>query len=239
MLRILCILTLLSSPFYAHAATKGKAKAKTEKKVLAPRVITAKKEKEPESPIMLDAGHGGKDGGAQSLEQPVYHEKNLTFTTTKLVESYLRQLKLPVSLTRSDDTFVELDERTKIAEKKNAKLFVSIHYNAALSTSAHGIEVFYYKSDKNKERSEKSKKLAETVLKEIIDGTQAKSRGVKHGNYAVIRESSMPAILIEGGFITNSDELSKIKDPQYLKKIAWGITKGIENYVKNHMNEKK
>lgn len=201
-------------------------------KLKGPRILPAQAQTEGKSPIFLDPGHGGKDDGAHSLEKPVYHEKNLTLTTTKLVETYLQQLKLSVLLSRDKDVYLTLDDRTTLAEKKQAKLFVSIHFNAALSTSAHGIEVFYYKSDKDADRSKKSKLLADDVLKEVLSSTQAKSRGVKHGNYAVIRESKMPAILIEGGFMTNSDEMEKMKDPQYLKKIAWGIAKGIENYLK-------
>ena len=65
----------------------------------------------------------------------------------------------------------------------------------------------------------------------MIAQTKAKSRGVKHGNYAVIRKTLMPAILIEGGFVTNEAELQNLKDPVYLKRLAWGIVKGIEEYL--------
>ncbi len=69
------------------------------------------------------------------------------------------------------------------------------------------------------------------ILRETLTQTQAKSRGVKQANFAVIRETNMPAVLIEGGFVTNELELQKLKDPAYLKKLAWGIVKGIDEYL--------
>ena len=68
----------------------------------------------------------------------------------------------------------------------------------------------------------------------MISHTQAQSRGVKHGNLAVIRETMMPAVLIEGGFLTNEEEVHKIKSAEYLKKLALGIAQGIRDYLKNH-----
>jgi N-acetylmuramoyl-L-alanine amidase len=73
--------------------------------------------------------------------------------------------------------------------------------------------------------------LAQTVLDHVIESTAAKSRGVKHGNFLVIRETEMPAILVEGGFLTNTSEMDRIKDPSYLKKLALGIAKGIQTYL--------
>jgi len=73
--------------------------------------------------------------------------------------------------------------------------------------------------------------LAQSILDKTIKNTQAKSRGVKHGNYAVIRETAMPAVLIEGGFLTNTSEMEKIKSAAYLKSLALGIAQGIQNYL--------
>lgn len=181
--------------------------------------------------IIVDAGHGGSDTGSQSISKPCYQEKSLNLVTANFVKEYLQQLGYRVMMTRQDDTFISLDKRAQFANEQKPALFVSIHYNSAPSIEAHGIEVYFYQSQENKMRTVKSKKLAKTVLKNLIANTKAKSRGIKHGNFAVIRETNMPAILVEGGFITNADELELLKDPFYLKKLAWGVAKGIDEYV--------
>lgn len=179
--------------------------------------------------IILDPGHGGHDIGTQSISKPRYQEKSLNLVTAQFVKSFLEQLGYQVLMTREIDKFVSLEKRAQIANEKKPTVFVSIHYNSAPSAQAQGIEVFYYKEKKN--RSFRSKKLAQAVLKNVVTQTKAKSRGVKQGNYAVIRETTMPAVLIEGGFVTNETELQNLKDPTYLKKLAWGIVRGIEEYL--------
>lgn len=181
--------------------------------------------------IVIDAGHGGKDYGTNSASNPKYHEKNLTLSTAFMLKNYLQQMGYEIVLTRDDDTFIPLDERAQIANDQQPKAFISVHYNHADSKEASGIEVYYYKSDDNKTRSSASKLLAESILSNVIHSTQAKSRGVKHGNFAVIRETKMPAILIEGGFLSNKDEMDKIKRAAYLKQLAWGIANGLDEYI--------
>lgn len=187
--------------------------------------------------IVLDPGHGGYDVGTQSISKPRYQEKSLNLVTAKFVKGYLQQLGYQVEMTREDDKFVSLDKRAQIANERKPTLFVSIHYNSAPSAEAQGIEVFFYqtkeKSKAKKERMVQSKRLAQTVLKNVVTNTSAKSRGVKQGNYVVIRDTMMPAILVEGGFVTNEGELQKLKDPTYLKRLAWGIVRGIEEYLAN------
>jgi N-acetylmuramoyl-L-alanine amidase len=136
-----------------------------------------------------------------------------------------------VVLTRSDDTFISLDRRASFANEQKPRLFVSIHFNSAPSTDAEGIEVFYYRNEENKPRMNKSKVLAQCILDKTIQNTKAKSRGVKHGNYAVIRETNMPAVLIEGGFLTCTSEMEKIKNASYLKSLAFGIAQGVQDYL--------
>lgn len=180
--------------------------------------------------VMIDPGHGGHDKGTQSISKPRYQEKSLNLVTAQFVKNYLQQLGYKVVLTREEDKFVSLDRRAQIANEQKPAIFVSIHYNSAPSAEAQGIEVFYYQS-KDKMRTAKSKKLAQTILRETLAQTKANSRGVKEGNFAVIRETKMPAVLIEGGFVTNEKEMQKLKDPLYLKKLAWGIVKGIDEYL--------
>lgn len=182
--------------------------------------------------VIIDPGHGGKDLGTHSLKPPKYQEKSLNLTTAMLVRHYLQKWGYSTILTRKDDVFISLEKRAGLANKMQSQLFVSVHYNSAPNAQAEGIEVFYFRSEDDKKRSHQSKKLAQTILSRVIEKTNARSRGVKHGNLAVIRETNMPAVLIEGGFLTNPKEQEKLRDKEYLKKIAWGIAKGIDDYLK-------
>lgn len=184
------------------------------------------------SKIVIDAGHGGKDLGALSHTNPKYQEKNLNLTTALFLNQFLQRMGYQTILTRGDDYFVPLGLRASFANSNHALLFVSVHYNAAPNTKAEGVEIYYYDSKEDKERTVQSKKLAQTVLDQITANTECKSRGVKHGNLAVIRETTMPAILIEGGFVTNDGELQKLSDPAYLKKIAGSVALGLQKYLK-------
>lgn len=195
-------------------------------------VVTPPKKIEATGPlIVIDPGHGGKDIGTQSLKTPKYYEKNLTLSTSIALNEYLKLLGFKTVMTRDKDEFIELKDRASFANEKSPLLFVSVHFNSAPSKAAEGIEVYYYKSETEKLRTDKSKILASKVLDGVLSYTKAKSRGVKHGNYLVIRETNMPAIIVEGGFMTNDDEMQKIRDGSYLKKLAWGIAQGIKKFA--------
>lgn len=181
--------------------------------------------------IAIDPGHGGKDEGAHG-NNPPYQEKQLTLVTSLILKKYLEGMGYQTIITRGDDTFIPLKARACFANSNDIDIFVSVHYNAAESKSAHGIEIFYYKSDKDPVRTTESKVLADLVLDKVIAQTQAKSRGVKHGNLAVVRETKMPAILVEGGFLTNEEERNKILNIEYCKRLAWGIATGVREYTK-------
>lgn len=234
-------MTLFFVVFFCFTLTACSKTAYYPKGTKPPKIIPKKEVKEEVATvkpipklkklIVIDAGHGGKDFGAKSLCAPVFHEKNLTLTTANLVTKYLQNLGYRTIMTRTDDTFIELSDRASFANVRKPKAFVSVHYNSAPARQAHGIEVYYYDSEKNKLRSMKSKAFAKNVLDEVIDSTGVKSRGVKHGNFAVIRETDMPAVLVECGFMTNHDEMKKIRKPDYLKKLAWGIAHGVDNYL--------
>lgn len=182
--------------------------------------------------VVIDAGHGGKDHGTHS-EKHHYHEKHLTLLTARLVQQYLEEMGYETILTRDADTFVELSKRAQLANALNANLFVSIHYNFSDSPEADGIEVFYFKSDTPNSRLVASKALGQEVLSRILKHTGANSRGLKTANFAVIRETQMPAILIEGGFLSNPNERAKIKDPDYRCYLAWAIARGVDAYLAN------
>ncbi len=195
------------------------------KKVLPEAIVKPKKMET----IVIDAGHGGKDTGTQS-EKNHYQEKQLTLLTARLIQQYLAEMGYKAVLTRDSDTFVELASRAQLANSLKAHLFVSIHYNYCESPEAAGIEVYYYKDEKD-QRLGASKRLGEEVLSRIVKHTGAQSRGTKTANFAVIRETTMPAILIEGGFLSNPEEREKVKDPQYRCYLAWSIARGIQAFL--------
>ena len=179
--------------------------------------------------VVIDPGHGGFDIGAkvQSVE-----EKALALKTGTLVKRYLHDMGYRVILTRSRDVFIPLKKRTAIANDTKSKLFVSIHFNAFKGTSVKGVEIYYYNKG-SKWRQNASKKVAQSVLSALLKATGATSRGVKTGNFHVIRETYMPAILIEGGFITNPQERNSLKDQKYVEKMAHSIAEGVDKYFRS------
>lgn len=180
--------------------------------------------------VVIDPGHGGKDNGTESVKGPKYYEKHLALSTSLVLCQYLKMVGIKAILTREKDEFIELKDRAQFSNEKKPIAFVSVHFNSAPSTQAEGVEVYYYKSDTDKVRSKNSKLLADKVLDGILTYTKAKSRGVKHGNFLVIRETETPAIIVEGGFMTHEEEMQKIRDASYLKKLAWGMAQGIRKF---------
>lgn len=182
--------------------------------------------------IVIDAGHGGRDSGAASRKED-YEEKSLALSTAFLVQEQLKRMGYQTLLTRNHDTYIPLDARAEMANTSHADLFVSVHYNFSTSNEASGIEVFYYKEEKNPThpRIVASKKLAQIVLGSVIDRTGSVSRGVKQANFAVVRETLMPAVLIEAGFLSNRRERERLRDPIYLNALAKGIAEGVDAYL--------
>lgn len=181
--------------------------------------------------IYIDPGHGGLDHGAL-IRRPRCEEKRLALTTAHYVKRYLERMGYRVSLTRSRDFFVTLSRRVDLANRAKAGIFLSIHFNSCPNKSAHGVEV-YYSGGKNK-RAETSKKLAAFVLNRVTSRTGAKKRGAKRGKFYVIRETRMPAVLLEGGFLTNPKERKNILKREYLHKIAKGVAEGVDRFVKSN-----
>jgi N-acetylmuramoyl-L-alanine amidase len=142
-------------------------------------------------------------------------------------------------MTRNTDHFISLPKRVEIASQADANIFVSVHFNSSRSPDAKGIEVFFCEGKDDKVRSTASRKLADAILSRVIRRTSASSRGVKKGNFYVIRETSMPAVLVEGGFISNPAERALIKSRDYQEKIAQGIADGIDQYFKNRWKKAK
>lgn len=182
--------------------------------------------------IMLDPGHGGKDPGARMRFPPYTPEKVLTLKTAQSVERILKRMGYKVALTRTKDVFIELPKRPLMAALKGVQLFISIHYNACPKPSVSGVEVYFYQAKKSSSRTQASKQMATKVLQAICAETKALSRGVRPGDFCVIREAKMPAILVEGGFLTSPQEVILLRQPKYLEKIARGIAAGIDQFCR-------
>lgn len=179
--------------------------------------------------VMIDPGHGGKDPGAKAELPLVCVEKNLTLYLAKKTALYLKNKGVPTVLTRESDMYVSLEDRVKLAESKQAKLFVSIHGNAAKNKEAEGIEVFY--SEAGNERSKRSKHLANMLFASALKRTKAKPRSVKKSNLYVVKNTEVPAALIETGFLTHQKEAKRLLDPLYLDLLSLGIAEGIFAYL--------
>jgi N-acetylmuramoyl-L-alanine amidase len=179
--------------------------------------------------IILDAGHGGHDEGTavQMLQ-----EKRIALMCSLMVRNFLDEMGYRVILTRTKDVYLSLPRRVSIANSNRGACFVSIHFNAASNAAAKGIEVFYC-DNREQKRTRASQKLANCILYHVIDETNAKSRGVKKGNHHVTRETQMPAVLVEGGFLTNREERVQLKTKIYIEKIARGIAEGIDKFMKS------
>lgn len=173
--------------------------------------------------FIIDAGHGGKDGGALAKKMK---EKDLTLSTAKLLAEELKEEGADVTLSRTDDTYISLDDRAHISNSSDADAFISIHYNANKNSKAAGISTFYHSS--------KHSKLANRIQSALVLATSMNDRGTKQANYKVLRSNRKPALLLELGFITNPDELEKIKSMTYQQNAAKGIVEGIKrHFLKN------
>ncbi|MFA6501534.1 MAG: N-acetylmuramoyl-L-alanine amidase [Parachlamydiales bacterium] len=184
--------------------------------------------------IILDAGHGGLDKGAK-IRYPYLEEKRLAMTTVLFTKEYLEQYGYKVLLTRDKDYFVPLKKRVDRANNLNAEIFVSVHFNSCPNKLANGIEIYFHDSNENKSKTKHSKNLANCVLTDLIKNTSANSRGIRKGDFVVVKETKMPSILIEAGFLTNSQERDNIRKKTYLEKISLGIAEGIDNFIKKHI----
>ena len=204
-------------------------------------VKDASRDKNTKRAIFLDPGHGGSDSGAVANG---VREKDLTLSVYNKVSSRLASLGYSVLTSRNTDKDVGLVSRADQANKSNADMFLSIHFNAGGRGASYGIETYYYKPEagytpainkenhNNPERIEKSRKLANKIQQNLLYKTGAYDRGVKRASFAVLRETSIPSILVELGFIDNQEEVSKIKTNEYQEKLADGIVDGIVEYYK-------
>ena len=167
--------------------------------------------------VVIDAGHGGHDPGARAVKGN--HEKVLALDISLRVSRILRASGLRVVETRTGDYFVPLDQRVSISNRSRDSVFVSIHLNWARRSRASGVETFFYSS--------RSSRLAANIQREIVRPYGAKNRGIKPGRYYVLRKNKRPAVLVELGFVSNSNENNSLQKSAIRQKLAEAVARGI------------
>lgn len=185
--------------------------------------------------IVVDAGHGGIDPGAN---RPGVIEKDINLAVALQLKNMLHQYGAKVVLSRQTDVEFspecdnrivrgryhrDLAARVEMVEESDADLFVSIHANAVVNAKRHGAEVFF--SAKSKD----GKALANAIQAELCKVSQANHTAIA-ADYFVLRRNKIPAALIEVGYITNMEERAALQTPEYQKKLAEAIAKGIYQF---------
>ncbi|MGH7197805.1 MAG: N-acetylmuramoyl-L-alanine amidase [Candidatus Omnitrophota bacterium] len=186
--------------------------------------------------IVVDAGHGGQDHGATSRYGT--REKDLVLEVAYRVRDELRTLGLDVIMTRDSDFFVPLEERARIANARQADLFVSIHANASRSPSLKGFEIYCVppwagndlEDRKDGEARRASIQMAGFVADAVERSVEISDRRIKSARFVVLRQTLCPAVLIEMGYITNRDDEKRLNDSSYRQKMARGIVWGLLDY---------
>lgn len=174
--------------------------------------------------IILDPGHGAHDPGTS---QNKVTEKSIVLKVGKLVEAKLKKAGAKVIMTRSNDTFLSLEQRTQFAKKNYAEAFVSIHVNSAVKT-AKGTETFFDSS--SNANSVESKSLATYIQNNIVKRANMVNRGVKDNRFYVIKNNNIAAVLVELAFLSNADDYKKLTSDAYLEIYAESIYQGLVQY---------
>ena len=172
--------------------------------------------------VIIDPGHGGSDKGG-NLDK--YYEKHLTLDTAYRVKALLDMRGVPNVMIRDNDYFPSLAQRVKQANRYSRAIYVSIHYNYTKSSSVRGIETFYFGG------SSRSYSLANSVHYSLLNRVYANNRKVKTAKFYVLKHTRHPAILVEGGFLSNKKEREAISKGAYRQALAEGIVDGICSFL--------
>ena len=192
--------------------------------------------------IFLDPGHGGRDSGAFYYNVA---EKDLNMQIYRKLRAKLEELGYKVLTSRDSDVYVEfITERSRMVNKTNSDIFISIHFNATGSaySKASGIQTYSYSDEpdypskinpywhNHPDRISESKRLAAAIHSSLLSETGAKDAGQLERSFAVLRETAKPAVLLELGYMDNFTESQQIRDSHYQDKLVAGIVKGIQKY---------
>lgn len=175
--------------------------------------------------IFVDAGHGGNDPGAVANG---IQEKDVVLPISIKLGQTLQSMGYTVYYTRTNDVEIDLEPRVAAAERINADVFVSVHANSLApgNSGISGVETYHSRN------STVGRELASYVHSQVIAGTGASDRSVRGAGFYVIARTSMPAILVETGFVTNPTEARNLNSPDYQKRMADAIARGIDQFMR-------
>ena len=216
--------------------------------IAVPRTVTRIEFESPPNPpfaiVVLDPGHGGQDSGTSKNGMV---EKNLTLDVAHRVERLLQGRGLVVALTRADDTYVSLQDRATMANNQPESVFVSIHFDEGGRSAATGIETYYaahpvslpeqiaswlpfLRRTSTEPPNVESQSLAAAIQETVVARTQSINRGTRPQQFYVIANVHHPAVLVEGGFLTNKEDVVRLANADYREQMAAGIAEGILRY---------
>ncbi|HBT20369.1 MAG TPA: hypothetical protein DEA47_03235 [Peptococcaceae bacterium] len=185
--------------------------------------------------IVIDPGHGSvKSGGLVdpgAVGPSGLKEKDVVLIIAQRAGEILSSKGATVIYTRTDDTYMGLSQRAELANNYGADVFVSIHCNASLSTEVQGTSTYYYVSlSMTQDKIDARRKLAALVQEELVKELGRKNLGLKEGNFLVLRNTTMPSILVETAFISNPTEERLLADPSFCRRAGEAIARGIIRY---------
>lgn len=195
--------------------------------------------------IVIDPGHGGRDDGAKSHGLV---EKEMTLDVALRLERVLKSFGFPTVLTRRDDSHIGLEERSALANRIDHSMFVSIHFNQSSASEASGVETFYAREKISPEsawtwvgffstpespESDNGEGLAGYIQTALVERVDATNRGIRGRPLYVVRHVRAPAVLVEGGFLSNAFDARLISTPEYRDRLASAIAEGVMRFEKS------
>ncbi len=198
----------------------------------------------PFSLVVIDPGHGGQDSGAMCGG---VLEKDLTLDVAQRIDRLLQAQGIATLMTRTGDSYLSLADRAAITNRARDCIFVSIHFNEGSKPVSSGVETYYAEHQMPAKEplvswlpflqrtaletpNFQSQSLAGFIQQALVTGTQETDRGTKASQFFVIANVRHPAVLVEGGFLSNKEEIGKLQNPDYREQMAAAITQGIARY---------
>lgn len=193
--------------------------------------------------VIIDPGHGGIDEGTAWYG---LREKDLTLDVAQRLQRLLGELHIPTALTRTSDTYVSLPDRAEFSNRRDNALFVSIHFNQAAEESINGVETFYadqklppaqdwtwigFFNHRDEPALDNGENFAASVQTTLASRMLIPNRGIKSRNLYVVRHTRAPAILVEGGFLSNKLENQSLRNDAYRERLATALATGIASYI--------
>lgn len=196
--------------------------------------------------IVIDPGHGGSEDGAKNEDLGLI-EKELTLDVSKRLQTHLEALGYQILLTRYDDRLLPLVDRSEIANRENAALFISIHFNASVNETAQGLETYILTPEGHASTADSeagsdnefwpgnrfdatSARFAYEIQQDMLETLQREDRGLKKARFAVLKRLDCPGVLVECGFVSHKDESLLVRTPVYREKLALSLSRSIDAF---------